>query len=190
MTHDVWRHAVLFSLVAALSAPTAAQAQEVPFKISGSGLAPDALPLPGEPARKITASGHATHLGHYTGEGTIETTSATFGDGIITGEFGGEFTFIAANGDRLATTFGRSPAPPGTFTLTILDVLADGSLVVEGEFLAEFVVLPDQSTGRFAGVTGSWIMDAHSDPFVLGSSDSTPFTWEGQGTLTFPKKAK
>ena len=72
--------------------------------------------------------------------------------------------------------------------LTILEVRADGSLVVEAAWIAEFVAVPDASTGKFAGVTGSWVMYAYSEPFVLGSSDPVGYWWEGQGTLTFPKK--
>jgi len=60
-------------------------------------------------------------------------------------------------------------------------------LIVEARWLAEFVVVPDESTGRFAGVTGSWIMDARSEPFVLGSDDPVAYSWEGSGRLTFPR---
>ena len=40
-------------------------------------------------------------------------------------------------------------------------------------------------TGKFAGVTGSWVMVARSEPFVLGSDDPVAYSWEGQGQLTF-----
>jgi hypothetical protein len=33
-------------------------------------------------------------------------------------------------------------------------------------------------------------MYAMSEPFILGSDDPTGYSWEGVGTLTFPKKAK
>ena len=69
--------------------------------------------------------------------------------------------------------------------LTILDVLDDGSLVVEAAWIAEFVPVPGASTGKFAGVTGSWVMYAYSEPFVLGSDDPVDYSWEGEGTLTF-----
>lgn len=80
---------------------------------------------------------------------------------------------MAANGDRLATYYGRTDfgaSEPGTFELTILGVTDDGFLIVEALWIAEFVVQPELCTGRFAGVTGSWIMIATSEPFVLGSS--------------------
>jgi hypothetical protein len=71
--------------------------------------------------------------------------------------------------------------------LTILDVLDDGSLVVEAAWMAEFVPVPEASTGKFAGVTGSWIMYAYSEPFLLGSDDPDDYSGEGEGTLTFPE---
>jgi hypothetical protein len=33
-------------------------------------------------------------------------------------------------------------------------------------------------------------MYAYSDPFVLGSSDSVDYSWEGEGQLTFRKGNK
>jgi hypothetical protein len=173
----------------------AAPAQVVkPFKIVGAGQGPDGLPLPGQPPRSHWAVGTATHLGHYHGEGTVETDSANFdpSTGKIVGEFGSgsPFVFTGANGEKLVCWYGRTDhgaSTPGTFMLTIVDVLSDGSLVVEAAWIAEFVPVPDQCTGQFAGVTGSWIMYAYSEPFVLGSSDPANYWWEGQGTLTFQK---
>ena len=95
--------------------------------------------------------------------------------------------FTAASGDKLATYYGRTDFgadEPGTFTLKILNVLPNGALVVEAQFLAEFVIQPTLSTGRFAGATGSWTMYAWTGPFVLGSSDPVPYSWVGFGSLT------
>lgn len=187
----------LGSLIAALALANApAQAQTVrPFFIKGSGLGPDGLPLPGQPARPHWAYGDAMYLGDYYGEGTVQTDSAVYHpeNGTFTGEFGGgsPFVFYGQYGDKLVTWYGRTDhgaARPGTFTLTIVDVLEDGSLVVKAAWLAQFVVVPDQSTGVFAGVTGSWSMHAYSEPFVLGSSDPVNYCWIGRGELTFPKK--
>jgi hypothetical protein len=97
--------------------------------------------------------------------------------------------FTAANGDQLVSWYSRTDhgaSEPGTFELTILGVTDDGALIVQANFISEFVVVPDASTGRFAGVTGSWIMYAQSDPFVLGSEDPANYSWEGEGELTFP----
>ncbi len=170
----------------------AAEAQVVkPFQIIGAGVGPDGLPLPGEPARSHWAVGLASHMGTYLGEGTVETDSADpQPNGTITGDFGSgsPFVFKGADGDKLVCWYGRTDhgaTTPGTFTLTIVDVLPGGTLVVKAAWIAQFVAVPDQSTGQFAGVTGSWVMYAYSEPFLLGSSDPVAYWWEGEGTLTF-----
>jgi hypothetical protein len=197
MVRKSWLNTVVVALTAFVAVLTlASQAAEVqvkPFTITGEGVAPSGLPLPGQGARPHSIAGNATHLGLHTGEGTVQTDSASFNaDGTITGEFGSgsPFIFTGANGDKLVCDYGRTDSgasEPGTFELTILDVLDDGSLVVEALFIAEFVPQPDQSTGKFAGVTGSWIMYAWTEPFVLGSSDPIAYSWEGNGSLTFKK---
>jgi hypothetical protein len=114
-------------------------------------------------------------------------------DGKLGGTFGsgpGGFSFVAANGDVLATNYGRTgkggAKAPGTVTLTIVGL--DGMLpVVTAEFVAEFVVDGAGSTGRFSGVTGSWVMYARTAPFTLGSTDPVVYTWEGEGRLTYPR---
>jgi hypothetical protein len=173
-----------------------AEAQDKPFKIIGAGSGPDGLPLPGQPGRPHWAVGVATGLGLYCGEGEVETdTAVPQPDGTITGTFGSPvpFVFTGSNGDKLVCYYGRTDkgaSTPGTFVLTILDVLGDGSLVVEAAWIAEFVPVSNACTGKFAGVTGSWVMYAYSEPFVLGSSDPVGYWWEGEGTLTFRKKGK
>lgn len=177
-----------------------AQAQTKPFKISGSGTADFGLPLPGQDPRPHEIDdGLASHLGRYTGFGSVRTDTAlpVFEDGNLVGfegEFGsGEpFTFVAANGDELVCHYGRSDkgaAEPGTFELTIVGILPGGYLLVEAAFIAEFVPQPE-STGRFAGCTGGWIMYAFTDPFILGSTDPIDYWWEGEGSLTFKKGKK
>jgi hypothetical protein len=167
------------------------EVQADPFKITGSGVAPFALPLPGQEPRPHTIVGTATYLGKHKGAGTVKTDSAVFDPvtGHITGEFGSgsPFVFVAANGDQLACNYGRTDlgaSSPGTFDLTIVDILSDGSLVVVGAFVAEFVPQMDLCTGKFKGVTGSWIMYATTDLFILGSSDPTKYSWQGKGSLT------
>jgi hypothetical protein len=186
----------LVALIAGLALATApAHAQVVkPFKIKGSGKGPTGLPLPEQPARMHWIVGEATHLGRHYGEGTVRTDSAVPDPehGVITGEFGSgdPFVFVGANGDRLVTYYGRTDhgaSQPGTFTLTILGTTPEGAFIVEAAWIAEFVTVPDQSTGKFAGVSGSWIMYAFSEPFVLGSDDPVVYSWEGEGTLTFQK---
>jgi hypothetical protein len=187
--------AVLLALLTV--AVSSAQAQTTkPFKIFGVGAGPIGLPLPGQPARPHWVVGVATDLGLHYGEGTVATDWAEpQPDGTIAGEFGSgkPFVFRGAKGDRLVCNYGRvkyGASEPGTVQLTILDILDDGSLVVEAFWIAEFVPVPKASTGKFAGVTGSWIMYAYSEPFVLGSDDPVGYWWEGEGRLTFPKKNK
>ena len=185
--------ATLLAALALTPAPAGAQVVK-PFKITGEGVGPLGLPLPGEKPREHWIVGEATHLGRHYGEGTVQTDSAVIdlAAGVITGEFGSAspFVFIGANGDRLVTWYGRTnhgASETGTFTLTILGVTPDGALIVQALWIAEFVAVPEESTGKFAGVTGSWIMYAFSEPFVLGSDDPVAYSWEGEGSLTFRK---
>jgi hypothetical protein len=185
----------LVALIAGLGLATApAHAQVVkPFKIKGSGVGPEGLPLQDQDPRMHWIVGEATHLGRHYGEGTVQTDSAELQpDGTITGEFGSgdddPFIFTGANGDRLVTWYGRTDhgaSQPGSFTLTILGATPGGALIVEAAWIAEFVAVPEESTGKFAGVSGSWIMYAFSEPFVLGSNDPVAYSWEGEGELTF-----
>jgi len=188
---------VALSLAMLVAVPAVAKAQptgvEKPFKVTGEGVAEEGIPLPGQPARSHWIVGEATHLGRHSGEGSVHTDSASFQpDGTIAGKFGSgdPFVFVAANGDKLACYYGRTDkgaSEPGSFVLTIVDVTPEGAPVVTAEWIAEFVVQPELSTGRFAGVTGSWVMYAESEPFVLGSSDPVGYSWDGAGKLTFPK---
>lgn len=194
-TTVIARFTAVFAVLALVGGT--AQAQNKPFKISGAGVAPNGLPLPGQAPRSHWIVGVATHMGLHFGEGTVRTDSAAPNPatGGIAGEFGSgsPYVFTGANGDKLVCWYGRTDhgaKVPGKFELTIVDVLDDGSLVVEALFIAEFVVQPNESTGKFAGVTGSWIMYARTEPFVLGSDDPLLYSWEGQGSLTFPKKGR
>jgi hypothetical protein len=172
-------------------APSQAQAQVKPFKIVGSGIGPEGLPLPGQDPRPHWAVGTATHLGRYYGQGEVQTDTVNFNaDGTITGEFGSPvpFVFTGANGDDLACFYGNTDegaTNPGTYTLIPIPSLGPGIYVAV--FVAEFVPYDPLCTGKFEGVSGSWIMYAVTAPFVLGSSDPVPYSWEGQGSLTFSK---
>jgi hypothetical protein len=179
-------------VVAGLASSGAARAQTEPFKIRGEGVGPMGLPLPGQPARPHWIIGQATRLGRHSGEGSVQTDSAVPGPGGFTGEFGAgsPFVFTGANGDRLVTWYGRTDhgaTSSGTFTLTIVGFDPIGTPIVEAAFVAEFVAVPESSTGKFAGVTGSWVMFAFTEPFVLGSSDPIRYWWEGRGQLNYQK---
>jgi hypothetical protein len=186
---------VLAVLVAGLAAaPDTARGQEKPFRVVGAGVGPLGLPLPGQDPRPHWAVGQASFLGRYYGEGTVETLTADFdpATGVITGNFqsGSPFAFEGANGDVLACDYGHydkatGDAKVGTFTL-----MPTGN---PGEYVAFWIAdftPTDGCTGRFRGVRGGWTMYAMSEPFILGSDDPTGYSWEGVGTLTFPKKAK
>ena len=43
------------------------------IKITGAGVGPSGLPLPGQNPRMHWIVGEATHLGHHYGEGTVRT---------------------------------------------------------------------------------------------------------------------
>jgi hypothetical protein len=179
-----------FCALSAVLAPSHAQAQTKPFKLTGGGTAPIGLPVfPGGPDAPHNATGNATHLGKYTGdEGEFRLLSIDLT--TLTGTFEGSFVFVAANGDRLKCNYRGNPNIPGTGTFS-------GSLNPDGTvtltFVQEFVPVPEESTGKFATITGgSFIMIATSDPITLDISPEgyTPpfaYTWVGNGTLTFGK---
>src|SRR5262245_22041874 len=161
-------HLLMLSLVALIAGLAPAHAQVVkPFKITGEGVGPHGLPIPGQEPREHWIVGEATHLGRHCGKGKVQTDTAVFDlpNRVVTGEFGSgtPFAFHGANGDCLVTWYGRTDrgaSEPGSFELTILGVTAGGALIVEAAWVAEFVAVPEDSTGKFAGVTGSWVMYA------------------------------
>ena len=168
-------------------AANSAEAQEKPFKIKGTGVGEHGLPLPGQPARPHTAVGNATHLGNYTGAGSVRTLDIVGFDpetGIYYGTFesGSPFVFEGANGDLLVCDYGHGDNV-GTFTLVPTDE--------EGYFIAYWIadfIPTSASTGKFAGVTGGWTMYAVSDPFRPGYDEPLSYSWKGEGTLKFAKK--
>jgi hypothetical protein len=168
---------------------TSANAQVKPFKISGAGVAPTGVPLPGQGSRPHWIVGAASQLGLHYGDGSVVTETAVFeDDGRITGTFGsGEpFVFVGLNGDVLSCTYGRDAAGNPTGTFTLFPVGPEGTYVAL--WIADFVPLGDQSTGQFAGVSGSWVMYALSAPFQLGSSEPLYYAWQGSGSLNFKKR--
>jgi hypothetical protein len=164
------------------SALSQAETQVLPFKVTGGRNAPQGLPVFPTGTAPHDATGTATYLGKYTGQGVFTLDSIDLS--TLTGTFHGTFTFVAANGDQLVMSYGT--VTPGTFSLT---PQADGTVVAT--FVAVFTPVPDASTGRFANVTGgSFTMVATTEPFVLSVNDQgyTPsftYTWVGQGTLEF-----
>ena len=166
-----------------------AQAQLKPFKIKGEGVAQFGLPFPGQAARPHTVVGTATHLGKHHGVGSIQTnTVVPHPDGSITGTFGSgqPFVFTGANGDILSCNYGKSVSPSAHGTFTLIPVNASAGVYM-GIFVAEFVPISSACTGKFEGVTGSWVMYAETEPFVLSSSNPVEYAWEGSGELNFKK---
>jgi hypothetical protein len=162
------------------------------FKIMGQGVAPTGIPLPGDPPRFHNVKGNATHLGLHLGMGSVETISADFSQfPVITGVFrsGSPFEFTGANGSQLVCDYGRDADgnSVGKFELVVLDIDANGNMLVQATWLADFVARGDLSTGKFDGVSGSWTMLAKSAPFILGSNTPAAYGWEGKGRLTFQK---
>lgn len=176
------------ALVAVLALACRADAQVKPFKITGGGPAPDGFSIFGAPSQH-SATGHATELGKYTGDGVA--TALSFDPTTGSGTFHGFVVFEAANGDKLAFTYGdtdNGAEEVGTFR-----VVDAGGGKVKVIFVAEFNPIPELCTGRFANVVdGSFIMTAETEPFELdidadGYSPPFDYTWEGQGWIEFRK---
>ncbi len=178
---------VVSSLVMLLAVPvlgsSPAHAQVVKhFKVKGAGTV-DYVPIvPFVPVYHY-AIGEATELGRYFGAGEVQLLGFT-GPNTASFDSAVPFVFVAANGDRLAFTYGdvtNHAAQPGHLTL----FPAAGGLVV-AVWVAEFNPVPALCTGRFANVTGgSFIMTAVTDPFELGGFDPVGYSWSGDGTITY-----
>ena len=162
-----------------------------PFKITGGGPAAEGLPLKEGTTATYSASGTATGLGKYTGEGTFTLGSLVFDEtGELSGTFQGAFVFTAANGDQLAVTYGDGSSATFRGQLS-----ADGTSIASIEFDAIFSPDPEHSSGRFKQVVGGgWRMIAKADSIAFTSNPnfSAPFdlTWSGAGTLEHAKKSK
>ena len=174
-----------------------------PFRINGGGPAPDGLPLAPEVPGAHFASGIAKGLGKYDGAGEFYLDNIEVSkDGEVTVTFHGTFVFTAANGDKLATTYGGDVNDP-TGILTGQGIFSDPEpgedpvlLAVENaNFDAFFAPDPVNSTGRFRNVVGGgWQMIAKSESISIsnpqsGFTDSFNYTWSGTGTLEYAKKS-
>ncbi len=165
-----------------------ANAQVKPFKVTGGGSLPDGFaPFGGDSPH--SATGNATFLGKYTGNGVGSALS--FDPTTGSGTFHGVFVFVAANGDRLAFTYGDTDN--GAEEVGTFQVYPAGGGNVTVTFIAEFNPIPALCTGRFSNVVdGSFIMTAETDafPLQLDAEGYTPpfhYTWSGSGWLEFGK---
>jgi hypothetical protein len=161
----------------------------LPFAVTGGGPAPVGLPLAPFVPGPHTATGTASFLGQYTGSGTFVHDLLVINPttGAVTANFEGTFTFVAANGDKLVTHYGTGFTGKLTGQMS-----ADGTAVVGVQFDAIFTIDGAQSTGQFAGASGSWRMIAHAASISLislvpGYSAPFDYTWTGGGTITFAK---
>lgn len=165
------RRSFVFSFAIAIMfasgiAGTAVADEGIPFKGSLEGLHVSRTPL--DPPRffdVFEATGQATHLGRF--KLVIETV-VNFGTRPPTGE--GFLTFTAANGDTL-----------------VADISGSSALVVPGLVLIteHAIIDPDRSTGRFAGVTGTFTIDRLADA-ATGVTGVTVGTFAGTISLAAP----
>jgi hypothetical protein len=162
-----------------------AAAQTKPFKVTGGGVVAY-VPFTLDTPVFHYAIGQATSLGRYYAAGEVQLDAFT---SATTADFSSAVpcVFTAANGDRLAFTYGRTDngaAGPG-----VVELIDAGGGEVITVWTAEFNPVPALCTGRFAKITGgSFIMVAMTDPFVFGSLDPVAYTWQGSGSVTYGKK--
>ncbi len=109
-------------------------ATERPFASSGNGLAAFITDGAGNVVgANLTLTGNGTHLGQFTGTGTIQFLPDANDPNIS--HPAGEVTYVAANGDRLPTVIENG-------SMDLRTGIATGDMVFQS------------GTGRFAGVSG------------------------------------
>jgi len=134
-----------------------APAKEVPFKGRFEGtytFVPDPPPSPFASVH-LEATGNATHLGRFTLDAPHRVNLATV---PVTAT--GTFEFTAANGDKLTADFTGIATPTGTPGVVSI---VETATITGG-------------TGRFAGATGSFIVERVVDlasPLATGSFEGT-----------------
>jgi hypothetical protein len=133
--------------------------RDVPFKGHLVGSLVSRTPLtPPLVLDDFELEGNATHLGRF--ELVIE---AVVDFGTLPPTAFGTYTFVASNGDELVADFtgASSPVVPGTVLIT-----------------EHAVIDPDQSTGRFAGATGEFVVQRLADA-ATGVDGVTIGSFEG-----------
>ena len=109
-------------------------ATERPFASNGNGVATFITDSNGNVVgATVTVSGNATHLGSFTGFGTIQFLPDANDPNIS--HPAGEVTYVAANGDRLPT------------------VIEEGSMDLRTGIATGYMVF-QRGTGRFQGASG------------------------------------
>ena len=104
-------------------------------------------------------------------------TTATFSSDV-------PYVFTAANGDKLACTYGLDGT---TVTGEVELFFPNPSLpIAYAVFKADFKPVPELCTGRFAKVIGgNFHMTAVTEPFDLRNPVNVRYCWEGNGMLKF-----
>jgi hypothetical protein len=105
-----------------------------------------------------SASGFATHLGHWTGQGSVD--SANIDPAADRGEVSGTLTVVTASGDKLFVSF--------TDTWQLSTGKGTESITVTG------------GTGRFAGASGGGTLDC----IITGDAALQTFSCNCQGSAT------
>jgi hypothetical protein len=160
----------------------AAPSLVAPFETAGAGHAPQGVPLFAGGMASHDATGGINLLGTFHGKYSGNTGEYTFlgFTSPTTGDFHGQYDFIASNGDQLPCTYGA--ASPGTLTIF---PQADGKIVVQ--FIAVFAPITSETTGRFTSITGgNFMMIATTDPFdptpnAQGFTEAFTYSWVGAG---------
>jgi len=160
----------------------AAPSLVAPFETAGAGHAPQGVPLFAGGMVSHDATGGINLLGTFHGKYSGNTGEYTFlgFTSPTTGDFHGQYDFIASNGDHLPTRYGA--ATPGTLTVF---PQPDGKVVVQ--FIAVFAPITSETTGRFTSITGgNFMMIATTDPFnptpnAQGFTEAFTYSWVGAG---------
>ena len=109
-------------------------ASERPYAANGNGIATFITDSTGNvTGATVTVTGNATHLGLFTGSGTIQFLPDANDPNIS--HPAGDVTYVAANGDRLPT------------------IIEDGSMDLRTGIATGYMVFQN-GTGRFAGASG------------------------------------
>lgn len=180
----------VLAAAALLIGSNSVDAQVVPFKVKGGGgtfgqgLSIFGVPVP------HNATGNGTSLGEYTGdEGVFQ--SLGFDAATFSGTFRGRFVFVAANGDRLVSSYGdtsNGASVPGDYY-----AVPAGNGLFRIVFVAEFNPIVAECTGRYADlVGGSFFMVAMTEPFELtvdanGFTPSFDYSWFGDGYMEYDR---
>ena len=175
------------AVVLAVACQTA-NAQVKPFKVRGGGPAPEGLSPFGADSPH-SATGQATHLGRYSGNGVANV--------LLVRPLHGAARSTGPTRSWRRTETGW-PSPMATPTTGPSRWASSSGRHRRGQsltvFVAEFNPIPAPAPGGFKDVIdGSFIMVATTEPFDLeldedGFTPPFDYTWEGEGWIEFRKR--